>query len=97
MDAILGLAATPVGARFFDEKRREIGRAAGVAKRPPALGGLTTLDVTTAEPLLAAHLRMLDKTRLFVRWDGVGGTSYQFAWASGYANGNDIRVQGVLE
>jgi len=25
------------------------------------------------------------------------GESFAFAWASGYANGQDIRVQGVLE
>jgi hypothetical protein len=97
MDGILRLAETPVGARFFDRESRDLGRAARVAKRPPALGGLTVLDVTTAEPVLAAYLRVLDKGKLFVRCDGVEGASYRFAWASGYANGNDIRIQGVLE
>jgi hypothetical protein len=53
--------------------------------------------VVLAEPPLAAHLRALDKTRLVVRCDGLDGASYSFAWASGYANGNDIRIQGVLE
>jgi hypothetical protein len=40
---------------------------------------------------------VLDKSRLLVRCDGVDGASYQFAWASGYTNGSDIRIQGVLE
>jgi hypothetical protein len=25
------------------------------------------------------------------------GESYAFAWASGYANGHEIRIQGMLE
>jgi hypothetical protein len=97
MDGIVRSAETPVGARFFDHNRKDLGRAARVAKRPPALGGLTVLDVTTAEPVLAAYLRVLDKARLVVRCDGVDGASYRFAWASGYANGSEIRIQGVLE
>jgi hypothetical protein len=97
MDGILSSAETSVGARFFDRERRDLGWAARVAKRPPALGGLTVLDVMSAEPVLAAYLRALDKTRLVVRCDGLDGASYKFTWASGYANGNDIRVQGVLE
>jgi hypothetical protein len=97
MDATLGSVETPIGARFYDHNRRDLGWAARVAKRPPALGGLTVLDVMTAEPVLAAYLRALDKARLVVRCDGVDGASYRFAWASGYANGNEIRVQGVLE
>jgi hypothetical protein len=97
MDDHLRSAAISAGARFFDKDRRELGRAARVVKRPPALGGLTTLDVMTAEPVLLANLRVLDKARLLVRWDGVDGTCYQFAWASGYASGNEIRIQGVLE
>lgn len=97
MDGILTPAETSVGARFFDRERRDLGWAARVAKRPPALGGLTALDVMFAEPVLAANLRCLDKSRLVVRCDGLDGASYRFTWASGYANGNDIRIQGVLE
>jgi hypothetical protein len=97
MDGTVRPVATPVGARFLDHNRQDLGRAARVVKRSPALGGLTVLDVTTAEPVLAAYLRALDKSRLVVRCDGVDGVSYRFAWASGYANGSDIRIQGVLE
>lgn len=97
MDGTVRSVETPVGARFFDHNRQDLGRAARVVKRPPALGGLTVLDVVTAEPVLAAYLRALDKARLVVRCDGVDGASYRFAWASGYANGSEIRIQGVLE
>jgi hypothetical protein len=97
MDGTLESVGAPIGARFFDNKSHDVGWAARVAKRLPALGGLTVLDVMTAEPVLAAHLRSLDRGKLVVHCDGVAGASYRFAWASGYANGNDIRVQGVLE
>ncbi len=85
------------GARFFDEKERDLGWAAKVSKRPPTLGGLTALDVTAADPSLATFLRSLDKSRLFVRPSDALGESFVFVWASGYANGLNIRVQGVLE
>jgi hypothetical protein len=97
MEAVLRSVEALIGARFFDHDCHDLGWAAKVAKRPPSLGGLTVLDVTTAEPVLAAYLRALDKGRLVVRCDGLEGASYRFAWASGYANGTDIRVQGVLE
>jgi hypothetical protein len=97
MDAILGSVESSVGARFFDRARRDIGWAGNVAKRPPALGGLTVLDVMLAEPLLAENLRTLDKSKLVVHCDGLEGASYRFMWASGYTNGNSIRIQGVLE
>jgi hypothetical protein len=86
------------GARFFDEKKRDLGWAAKVSKRDHlTLGGLTVLDITTAEPSLAMFLRSLDKGRLFVQPTAVMGESFAFTWASGYANGQEIRVQGVLE
>src|SRR5512140_569204 len=86
------------GARFFDEKKRDLGWAARVSKRNhPTLGGLTVLDIATAEPSLALFLRSLDKGRLFVQPTAVLGESFAFTWASGYANGQEIRVQGVLE
>jgi hypothetical protein len=97
MDKVLGLPVAPLGARFFDGNCRDLGWAAKVARRQPTLGGLTVLDVVTAETVLAAYLRALDKGRLVVRCDGVAGESFRFAWASGYANGSDIRIQGVLE
>ena len=85
------------GARFFDRKRRDLGWATKVSRRKPSLGGLTVLDVTTCEPSLASCLVTLDKVRLFVTSGDVLGESYAFAWASGYANGHEIRIQGMLE
>jgi hypothetical protein len=90
-------SGVPDGARFFDEKKRDVGWAGKVSKRDPSLGGLTVLDVATADPSLAMFLRSLDKGRLFVNSADASGQSYAFAWASGYANGQDIRIQGVLE
>lgn len=97
MNDILSSVGNSVGARFFDRAHRDIGWAGSVAKRPPALGGLTVLDVMLAEPVLAASLRGLDNSRLVVRCDGLGGVSFRFRWASGYTNGDSIRIQGVLE
>ncbi len=85
------------GARFFDRKRRDLGWATKVLKRKPSLGGLTVLDVTTSEPSLASCLVTLDRDRLFVTSGDVFGESYAFAWASGYSNGREIRIQGMLE
>jgi hypothetical protein len=86
----------PGGARFFDGKKRDLGWATRVAQRKPSLGRLTVLDVTTSEPALANSLLILDKGRLLVRSrDAVDG-GWDFVWASGYANGRDIRIQGVL-
>jgi hypothetical protein len=90
------LSNVPGGARFFDGKRRDLGWATRVSQRRPSLGGLTVLDVTTSEPELTSSLLMLDKKRLLVEnHDAVGG-GWDFMWASGYANGRDIRIQGVL-
>jgi hypothetical protein len=97
MDDMLKSVAGLVGARFFDRKRRDIGWAGNVTKRPPSLGGLTVLEVMLAEPALAENLRTLDKSKLVVHCDGLEGSSYRFTWASGYANGGDFRIQGVLE
>jgi len=97
MNDILSSVGSYVGARFFDRSRRDIGWAGNVARRPPALGNLTVLDVMLAEPGLADSLRVLDKSRLVVHCDGADGASYRFMWASGYTNGTGIRIQGVLE
>lgn len=84
------------GARFFDGKRRDLGWATQVSLRKPSLGGLTVLDVANSEPALASSLLMLDKSRLLVRSKDAAGGSWDFTWASGYSNGRDIRIQGVL-
>lgn len=97
MDDISRSGESFVGGRFFVGARRDIGWAGRVAKRPPSLGGLTVLEVMLAEPVLAESLRVLDRSKLLVCCDGVEGASYKFRWASGYANGSNIRIQGVLE
>jgi hypothetical protein len=85
-----------LGARFFDRNRRDLGWAFRVSRRVPLLGGLTLLDVSTTETELAASLLALDNDPLFVESGDPTGQRYAFAWASGYANGNQIRVQGML-
>ncbi len=85
------------GARFFDRKRRDLGWAFSVLKRSPRIGTLTILDVTTTETALADSLLALDNERLLVRGNGPSDPSYTFTWASGYANGRSIRIQGMLE
>jgi hypothetical protein len=83
-------------AEFFDGDKRSRG-SARVTMRERALSGLTALDVVGADGVLAAFLTHLDKGPLVVR-SGTGGQPWLvFRWASGYANGDDIRVQGLLE
>lgn len=90
-------AEVPVGARFFDRKSRDLGWAFSVSKRSPLVGTLTILDVTTTETALTDSLVTLDNARLVVQGKDPSAPSYRFAWASGYANGRSIRIQGVLE
>jgi hypothetical protein len=86
-----------LGARFFDGSKRDLGWAFSVSRRTPLLGGLTVLDVSTTEEALAAALVALDNDRLLVETAGPTGQQLRFAWASGYANGPKIRIQGMLE
>jgi hypothetical protein len=67
-----------------------------VSKRVRGLSELTIIDVVGADAGLAAFLVHLDKSRLVVQ-ESSGDTLFSFRWASGYVNGLDIRVQGVLE
>jgi len=85
------------GARFFDEHRHDRGWASQVKRRVRSIDGLTTLDVTTNEAGLIAFLRSLERSRLRVQCTDDEGESYTFAWASGYQNGAQIRIQGALE
>jgi hypothetical protein len=84
------------GARFFDENKEDRGWAKKVTMRAHSFGRLTILDVTTTEPLLATFLTRLDRAKLHVQCTDTVGASYTFAWASGYENGPQIRIQGVL-
>jgi hypothetical protein len=85
------------GARFYDRKKRDLGWAVSVSKRAPRVGNLTILDVTTTETSLADSLAALDNERLLVQGNSPSDPTYRFAWASGYANGRSIRIQGMLE
>jgi hypothetical protein len=84
------------GARFFDENKQDRGWARKVTRRSQSIGRLTVLDVVTDEAPLARFLVGLDKSRLNIQCTDVAGESYTFAWASGYENGSQIRIQGVL-
>jgi len=84
------------GARFFDENKQDRGWAKQVTRRAQSIGRLTILDVVTTEPSLASFLTSLDKGILRVQCTDLAGASYAFAWASGYENGSQIRIQGVL-
>jgi hypothetical protein len=84
------------GARFFDANKQDRGWAKKVTRRPKAIGKLTILDVVTNEPSLASFLTGLDRSSLRVQCTDMSGASYMFEWASGYENGTQIRIQGVL-
>lgn len=84
-----------VGARFFD-REGERGWAAKVVRHERAPGALVRLDVTTTDADLKSFLGSLDRSPLRVQQTGEEGTTYAFAWASGYDNGSTIRIQGVL-
>jgi hypothetical protein len=87
----------PSGARFFDEASRDLGWASGVTQRLRAGSMLTTFDVSGAEPELARRLGLWDRQRLRIKCADLSGTTYRFRWASGYGNGDEVRIQGVLE
>jgi|SRR5882757_7343700 len=88
----------PGGARFFDRNKRDRGWASGVTRREKGgLSSLTVIDVVGAESELVIFLTHLDRGHLVVRQSAGGGALYKFRWASGYANGDAVRIQGVLD
>jgi hypothetical protein len=87
----------PCGARFYDKVRQDLGRAVRVTTRQRSGTTLTVFDVTGAEPALARALVLFDRGRLRIHCEDAARTCYVFRWASGYANGNDVRIQGELE
>jgi hypothetical protein len=89
-------AASGAAARFFDEASRELGWARSVTQRVRPGSMLTTFDIVGAEPELARRLELWDRRKLRIKYADLLGTTYQFRWASGYGNGADIRIQGVL-
>ena len=96
MEELETAGAAPTGARFFDENKNDRGWASKVTRRVHAIGRLTILDVFTKEISLANFLTALDRKALRVQCTDLDGASYTFAWASGYENGTQIRIQGVL-
>lgn len=90
-------AVQPCGARFFDKGRTDLGRAVRVTTRQRPGSTLTVLDVTGAEPALARALVLFDRGRLRIHCEDAARTCYVFRWASGYSNGPDVRLQGMLE
>ena len=87
----------PCGARFYDKVRQDLGRAVRVTTRQRSGTTLTVLDVAGAEPALARALILFDRGRLRIHCEDAARTCYVFRWASGYSNGNDVRIQGELE
>ena len=85
------------GARFFDGNRMDLGHARQVARRVSVASTLTVLDVVGAEPGLARFLSTLDRSHLRIQCEDPARTCYKFRWASGYNNGDGVRVQGILE
>lgn len=85
------------GANFFDSTRRCRGWASSVTTRARGISGLTVIDVVGADQSLTEYLTYLDRSHLRVQCLGGAGRSYSFRWASGYTNGKDMRIQGVLE
>ena len=90
-------AVQPYGARFYDKVRQDLGRAVRVTTRHRLGSTLTILDVIGAEPALARALVLFDRGRLRIHCEDDARTCYVFRWASGYANGPDVRIQGELE
>jgi hypothetical protein len=91
-------AVQPCGARFYVKGKQDLGRAAQVTARVPRSGStLTVIDVVGAEPALARALTFLDQGPLRIHCENELRTCYVFRWASGYGNGADVRIQGMLE
>jgi hypothetical protein len=93
----MSVAGEPCGARFFDTLKQDLGRAVQVTTRLRKGPTLTVLDVAGAEPGLVRALVLLDRSHLRIHWEDAARTCYVFRWASGYSNGCDVRIQGVLE
>jgi hypothetical protein len=87
----------PCAARFFDKVKQDLGRAVQVKTWLRSGSTLTIVDVVGADPELARALTLLDRGRLRIHCEDSAQTCYVFNWASGYGNGTDIRIQGMLE
>lgn len=91
MDAGIG------GTGFFDAQKKFRGWAKLVTKRSRAQSDLTVIDVVGADAGLTAFLAQLVRGSLVVQEPAGGDTLFNFQWASGFVNGKDIKIQGMLE
>jgi hypothetical protein len=82
---------------FFDNKNKFRGSARVVTCREPAISGLSVLDVSGADKDLIAFLTYLDRRAMLIQHPNSGDEVFRFRWASGYQNGDEFRVQGMLE
>jgi hypothetical protein len=73
-------------ARFFDSANFDLGCAGQVFGRTSSLGGLTVLQVMTADPTLASFFNGLDRRAMRVE-SVEGGRILLFKWASAYFDG----------
>ena len=85
------------GTDFFDSQKTFRGCATLVTKRSHAQSDLTVIDVVGADATLTAFLSGLVRSSLVVREPGGGDTLFNFQWASGFVNGTDIKIQGILD
>jgi len=85
------------GTVFFDSQKKFRGCASLVSKRGRAQSDLTVIDVVGADAGLTAFLSQLVRGGLVVREPGSGDTLFKFQWASGFVNGQDINIQGILD
>jgi hypothetical protein len=85
------------GTGFFDGQKRLRGWANLVTKRSRAQSDLTVIDVVGADAGLTAFLAQLVRSSLVVREPATGDTLFNFQWASGFVNGKDIKIQGILD
>jgi hypothetical protein len=90
MDAGIG------GNGFFDGQKKLRGFAGLVTRRSRAQSDLTVLDVVGADAGLTDFLAKLVRSSLVVREPDGGETLFTFQWASGFVNGKDIKIQGIL-
>jgi hypothetical protein len=85
------------GTGFFDGQKKFLGWASLVTQRSRAQSDLTVLDVVGADAGLTAFLAQLVRSSLVVQEPGSGDTLFRFQWASGFVNGPDIKIQGILD
>jgi hypothetical protein len=90
------MEGTAAGTNFFDSHETFRGCANLVTRRSHSHSGLTIIDVVGADAGLTAFLSQLDRSSLVLREPGNGETLFNFRWASGFVNGKDITIRGII-